>query len=414
MIQHPILPVIVLCTVFLASLPAEPVPAPGTPGPEPGPGYAELPHWPLGVRLPDAFVSRKPDRRPPRADVLLWAPPVPVRAVLLVPENTDSKHFAEHATLRAAATRQGLAIVYLRGVVRTGVEDQPLPSDPTLLPALLGHLADTIKIGELRNAPWIAFGKSSRGRFPHRVAWLFPERTVATVTYHGETPPFPVPDYAKTGRIPHVNVNGENEWDGTWFRHVRPALLNYRIQAGWPAHQVVVKDVGHGNYPDAHGSPGWGQPFPERVTCIDVWNYLALFIEHVLELRLPPDPPPSGIQPELRPIAEESGWLLAPCAPEILFKQTARPLVRKADGYYEVDPSPSSIAAQPVPRDIDQPPILQPARDVPPALRPGYFWLPDEDLARAWLALHTPSPATSTIPPLPPKSRDQEPPAPRP
>ena len=47
-------------------------------------------------------------------------------------------------------------------------------------------------IKEIEHAPWVVFGKSSRGEFPFRAAWVFPDRVIASVTYHGETPRWPV------------------------------------------------------------------------------------------------------------------------------------------------------------------------------------------------------------------------------
>ena len=48
---------------------------------------------------------------------------------------------------------------------------------------------------------------------PFRLAWLFPERTIASVAYHCETPTWPVADYAnlKGETVLQVSVNGEAE-----------------------------------------------------------------------------------------------------------------------------------------------------------------------------------------------------------
>ena len=39
----------------------------------------------------------------------------------------------------------------------------------------------------------------------------------------------------------HVSLNGETEWGGTWNRHVRPSLLNYRAQSSWLPHLAVAQ-----------------------------------------------------------------------------------------------------------------------------------------------------------------------------
>ncbi len=300
----------------------------------------EDPLWPIGLRLPESIEVHKPSKKPPRADVLMWMPEgaTRIRALLLVPENSDCKHLAEHAALREIATAREMAIVYMRlGYGSLGVEEQfENPSDPTRVPRLMEHLAEVTGVKEIRYAPWITLGKSSRGRFPFRMAWLHPERTIASVSYHGETPAWPVPDYAprpdKT--ILQVSVNGETEWGGTWYNHVRPSLLNYRAGSAWLSHQVVVRHVGHGDYPDAHGSPGWGKEFPGRVTCIRVWDYLARFIDTALELRMPPEGYPTDAPLALRPVDESAGFLVDPFAVETCFGVPHLPLEKRENGLW--------------------------------------------------------------------------------
>ena len=297
------------------------------------------PLWPISLRLPEELQAHKPTKGPPRADVLIWLPEGAerIRAMLLIPENSDSKHFGEHAALRKVAQDRKMAIVYLRiSYDAAGVEHMDKPADPTKMPALLDYLAQETGIKEFRYAPWITFGKSSRGRFPFRMAWYHPERTIASVSYHGETPTWPLPAEAPKPDQPilQVNVNGETEWGGTWYNHVRPALLNYRRGSAWLSHQVVVKNVGHGDYPDAHGSPGWGKEFPGRVTCIRVWDYMASFIDCALELRLPPEGYPTDVPLALRHVDESAGFLVDPFAVESCFHVPRLPLEQRDDGLW--------------------------------------------------------------------------------
>ncbi|MFW6066170.1 MAG: hypothetical protein ACOC9S_05065, partial [Planctomycetota bacterium] len=263
------------------------------------------------------------------------------RAMLIIVENTDSKHFGEHAATREVLRRHEAAVVYLRvsaveGDLRraTRQEDRPRILD------VLDFAAERTGIEEFRHAPWVTFGKSSRGKFPFTMAWAYPERTIAGITYHGETPTWPPEDWARPQdeSVLYVCVNGQTEWGGTWNRHVRPSLLNYRRKTGWLAHQVVVRGVGHGDYPDAHGSSGWGKQFPDRVTCIDVWDYLAVFLDKALEARLPEDGYPTEGPLKLRQPDEADGWLIDKFGVERMLNLRPYRLV-ESDGLYVVDPA---------------------------------------------------------------------------
>lgn len=266
--------------------------------PEQPADMAEAPLWPIGVRLSDEMVGERTARRANRpADVLIHLPPgpEPFRALMIVPNNTDSKNFLEYGPLRQVADRHRMAIVYLRHF-HTGIEyhhRRPVetpPEAPDNILKLLKLLADHTGRPEIEHLPWVTMGKSSRGEFPFRMGWIYPERTIAGITYHGETPTWPIPAYAapQEHSILYLAVNGQEEWSGTWYRHVRPSMLNYRATNNWLPHQLVAPGVGHGDYVDAHGRPGWGQPVPEGTTSVRrVWDYMVMFVDRALTLRLP-------------------------------------------------------------------------------------------------------------------------------
>lgn len=341
--------------------------------------------WPMGWVLPAELApDRKPTKGPPKADVLVWWPEGAdkIRAFFLVPNNTDLKPMNESAALRAVAARHECAIVYLR-YYPTGIESEKgEPPDLTRIPALLEFLVERTGRAEFRHAPWVAFGKSSRGKFPFRLAWWFPERTIATVVYHGETPTWPVAPSARLGAetILHLNVNGETEWGGTWFHHVRPALLNYRAQTRWLPHLAVAKDIGHGDYPDAHGGPGWGQEFAGQVTCRRVWEYIALFVDKALTLRLPRDRYPTDGPLTLRTVDEATGYVVDPFAVEECFAVPQLPLPVGADGLYVVGGNEefavSGFACVAPARDY-QPPDGVPVVPLEPGKSPRQWLLTD-------------------------------------
>jgi hypothetical protein len=297
---------------------------------------AEDTTWPVEFEYGACVRNNK------QPDVLVWTPPGAkrLRALLIIIANTDSKHFGEHKAVRKVAARQEMGIVYLRcGEVIDDLSRRKPGKNKTIIQGILDAVAKTTGIVEFRHAPWIPFGKSSMGRFPFWMAWAYPDRTIAGISYHGETPTWPPADWSNldSQSILYVNVNGETEWGGTWNRHVRPSLLNYRRWKNWLAHQVVVYDVSHGNYPDTHGSPGWGKRFPDRVTCIDVWDYLTLFVDKAIEARVPTDDYPTRGPVQLNRIDQSTGLLVDPFAIERLFELPRQPLASSPDGYV-VDP----------------------------------------------------------------------------
>jgi hypothetical protein len=379
---------ILLCSACAHAQTTQPA---SRPAPYTSDALAELPSWPVGIKLPDELGARGPDKKTGlvKGDVLVWIPtdgPSKGRhfsAMLLVPENTDSKHFAEHPAFRAVATKHEIAVVYLRGFdPKIEFEERP---DGSRIPVLLNILAEQTGLPEFRHAPWITFGKSSRGKFPFRMAWLFPDRTIASLTYHGETPTWPVPDWAKLNgqSIISVNCNGETEWGGTWFNHVRPSLLNYRGTQHWLSHVAVAKDVGHGDYVDAHGSPGWGKPFPGKVTCVRVWDYLAVVVDKAMTLRVPTDRYPTDAPLALKQVDESTGYLIDPYAVEEMFAVPHLPLKQGDDGKYVVGgneefpvdgfASLSPPADFTVPANVPVVPVVSPA----PAKSPDNWLLTD-------------------------------------
>jgi len=277
-------------------------------------GFAEPPHWPIGFIPPCLEASAKPNREGKyNGRVLVWIPPKAerLRSAFIIPNNTDSKHIGEHKPVKEVAAKHEMAIIYMRS------------GDVPHIQPTLDYLAKHTKIKEFSHLPWIVQGKSSRGMFPIRMAWLHPKRTIAGVTYHGETPPWPPKPEAKLDgeNIMWCNANGESEWGGTWFVHVRPSLLNYRARAGWMPHIVVAKDVGHGDYPDTNGSDGWGKLFPDEVTCIDVWDYFAVYIDKALTLRVPEDKYPTKGPVPLMQVDDSKGYLIDRFAVEDLWRQ---------------------------------------------------------------------------------------------
>ena len=284
--------------------------------------------WPLELKMPADIQEEIDSGKKPRVPILAWVPPgaEDVKAMLLVVDNSDSKIFAEDPEVREVAARHDMAIVYFRW----GVE-----SHMDRVQDILDGIAEQTGMAGFRHAPWITFGKSSRGKFPYYMAWEFPDRTIATISYHAETPTWPPAEWAKLKdqSILHVSANGELEWGGTFSLHVRPSLLNYRLHSNVLPHQIVARGVGHGDYVDAHGSKGWGQPTGKDTSVQAVWDYLALFIDKAITLRVPEGADPASGPVKLNQVDRDSGYLIEPFAIEDTLGRPRLDLVEGEDRY---------------------------------------------------------------------------------
>ena len=289
--------------------------------------------WPLELKMPPDIQAQIDAEKKPRVPILVWVAPgtEDVRSMLLVVDNSDSKIFSEDPDVREVAAKHDMAIVYFRWGVeqhRDRVQD------------IFDGIAEQTGMPGFRNAPWITFGKSSRGKFPYYMAWEFPDRTIATMSYHAETPTWPPAEWAnlEDQSILHVSANGELEWGGTFSLHVRPSLLNYRLHSNVLPHQIVARGVGHGDYVDAHGSKGWNRPTGNDTSVQAVWDYLALFIDKALTLRVPDDADPAKGPVKLNRIDPATGYLLEPFAVEDTLRRPRLDLVERGDSYV-VDPA---------------------------------------------------------------------------
>ncbi len=387
----------VLAILAGGAMAAKPV-APAKPAETEG-SLAEFPHWPVGFKLPEELTvgwkRRERVLKSTRAHVLVWTPPKAkrIRAAFLIPNNTDSKHVGEHEAVREVAAKHEIGIVYLRDFDGGIVERSDPPRDAEKsFAAVLDLVAKKTGIAEYRHAPWITFGKSSRGRFPFRTTWWFPKRVIASVSYHGETPTWPMQSWSRVEdeSVLHLAINGQEEWSGTWYRHVRPCMLNYHANASWLTHQVVLYKVGHGNYADVHGGKGWGRPVAKgQISCLRVWDYVAVYVDKVMELRVPRGTYPTSEPTELKQVDRNSGYLIHPRAPEELLGMKWHAF-RYKDGAYQIIPWPQEKhpVLDPEQGKVAAALLIRRAADVPQEQRRKMFWVADREQAEAWLKLH--------------------------
>ncbi|MFM2055349.1 MAG: hypothetical protein RL456_3386, partial [Pseudomonadota bacterium] len=173
--------------------------------------WAEPPHWPVGLAPLDPGAGT--GKKAPKARILAWLPEgvEHPRCVLLLTNNSDCKDFGQHPALRAVAQRRAMAIVYIRsypagGSGKTGFG--PPAEGPDGRQQSLDAVAEATGKPSLRHAPWIVLGKSSVAHFALEAAWRQPQRTIASIIYHGEVPSWPLPEGVAATRetVLHCNL----------------------------------------------------------------------------------------------------------------------------------------------------------------------------------------------------------------
>ena len=191
----------------------------------------------------------------------------------------------------------------------------------------------------------------------------------------------------------HLNIQGLSEWSGTWYRHVRPGLLNYHRNTSWLAHQVVIYGVDHGYYHDYYLYPNHRARMDKEhklIRVTQVWSYIARFIAASVDLRVPEQATADTGPIQLTAIDRASGWLIHPRAPEELLGTKWFAFRQSQNGAYQTIPWPD----EPAPVfdteqgiiPLDQ--LVRPATDVPTEAHRDYLWIPNRSLAIHWLNLH--------------------------
>ena len=233
----------------------------------------------------------------PRA--FLWIPPAcqRVRAIVVGQNNMIEPGILEHPEFRAALAQLGIAEVYLAPGFNNWQDAAGNEAAKDHFSALLKQLAGVSGYGELEFAPVIPIGHSAMASFPWNFAAWNPERTLAILSVHGDSPQT---DRVGNGRpnvdwgtrsidgIPGLMVVGEYEW---WEDRIVSAVT-FRARHPY-APLALLCDVGHGHFDYSD----------------ELVRYLALFIRKAAAQRLPSDAPTN--QPvKLKPLDARDGWLM--------------------------------------------------------------------------------------------------------
>ncbi len=249
--------------------------------------------WQWSVQLKGHVSSETNDV----SRAFLWIPSdcEQVRAVVVGQHNMSEETLFEHPLFRERMSELGFALIWISPIldmpwdVSKGVQDT--------FYQMLGDLADVSGYGEIEHAPVVPLGHSALATYPWNFAAWNPDRTLAVISLHGDSPRTNLTGYGganlEWGRtrnidgIPGLMIEGEYEW---WEARVNPSLA-FRIM--YPDSCIsFFGDAGRGHFD----------------TSDQVAEYIALFLKKAAEYRLP------SVQPldrpcELARLNPRDGWL---------------------------------------------------------------------------------------------------------
>lgn len=248
--------------------------------------------WQWSIEL-KGIISSETNAHP-RA--FLWIPSncTQVRAVVLGKHNMSEEGIMEHPDFRKTMSELGIAEIWITpGIdinwdVTQGTQD--------VFEQMMKELADISGYTELQYAPIIPMGHSAMATYPWNFGAWNPERTLAILSVHGDSPRTHLTGYGRPNLdwahrtiegIPGLVVMGEYEW---WEDRLFTAFDYRRAHPDAPL--SLLADAGHGHFDHSD----------------ELVNYLALFIKKAAYYRLP-QKMPLDKPAQLNPVHAKSGWL---------------------------------------------------------------------------------------------------------
>ena len=230
------------------------------------------------------------------SQAFLWIPPncKQVRGVVVGQHNMLEEGIFEHKAFRKALSDIGFAEIWVSPHFSI-VFDHKGEAEKSFN-EMMKNLAEVSGYSELQCAPVIPLGHSALASYPWNFAAALPQRTLAIISIHGDSPLTnmtgsgkPNPDWGNKNidGIPGLIVIGEYEW------------LEGRIQPGmafrkkYPKAPVaLLADAGRGHFDYSDG----------------LIDFLTLFIRKAARERLPRKWEINEV-PELKNVNPENGWL---------------------------------------------------------------------------------------------------------
>ena len=241
--------------------------------------------WQWSVVL-DVPISSETNAQP---QAFLWIPEncKKVKAVIFTQHNMIEEGILENLQFRKTLSELGIATVWVTPVFTLTFDFNK--NDPILFENAMKKLADVSGYSELANVPIVPMGHSALASFPWNFAAWNPNRTLAAISIHGDSPLTnltgsgkPNPDWGNRtiDGVPCLFIMGEYEW---WEDRIKPGFNYVKKHPNSPI--TFLADAGHGHFDYSQ----------------ILMDYIGFYLKKVVKYRL---------GKTLKPINPQKGWLI--------------------------------------------------------------------------------------------------------
>ena len=248
--------------------------------------------WQWSVEIKE-LISEETNAHP---SAYLWIPEncKQVRAVIIGQHNMTEETIFEHPEFRKNMGKLGIAEIW----ITPGIDQRWDVTKGTqqIFETMIKNLSEISGYTELEFAPVIPIGHSAMATYPWNFAAWNPERTLAVLSIHGDSPRTHLTGYGRANLdwgtrtiegIPSLMVMGEDEW---WEDRL---ITSFDYRREYPnAPLSFLADAGHGHFDISD----------------ELIDYLSLFLKKAVEYRLPKHSL-SDTQVQLIPVEAKTGWL---------------------------------------------------------------------------------------------------------
>ena len=248
--------------------------------------------WQWSVEIKE-LISEETNAHP---SAYLWIPEncKQVRAVIIGQHNMTEETIFEHSEFRKNMGKLGIAEIW----ITPGIDQRWDVTKGTqqIFETMMKNLSEISGYTELEFAPVIPIGHSAMATYPWNFAAWNPERTLAVLSIHGDSPRTHLTGYGRANLdwgtrtiegIPSLMVMGEDEW---WEDRL---ITSFDYRCEYPnAPLSFLADAGHGHFDISD----------------ELIDYLSLFLKKTVEYRLPEH---SSLDApiQLIPVEAKNGWL---------------------------------------------------------------------------------------------------------
>lgn len=248
--------------------------------------------WQWSVEIKE-LISEETNAHP---SAYLWIPEncKQVRAVIIGQHNMTEETIFEHPEFRKNMSKLGIAEIW----ITPGIDQRWDVTKGTQLifETMMKNLSEISGYTELEFTPVIPVGHSAMATYPWNFAAWNPERTLAVLSIHGDSPRTHLTGYGRTNLdwgtrtiegVPSLMVMGEDEW---WEDRL---ITSFDYRREYPnAPLSFLADAGHGHFDISN----------------ELIDYLSLFLKKAVQYRLPKHSPLDA-PVQLIPVEAKNGWL---------------------------------------------------------------------------------------------------------